>query len=483
MRSMRESESSHNSYDVVILGAGPAGAATALALKRLDSTLRIALVERSDYSAIRIGETLPPPARTLLTELGVWQAFLATSPRACYGTRAAWGSPQFHENEFIFSPYGYGWHLDRRAFDAMLTAEAARRGVEVIQPATISTASRCENDWILINAEEHGRKIRTRFVVDATGRRSWLASHLGIRRLVYDQLVGIFNFYQFHSGSAPADSYTSIEACEQGWWYAAMLPDEGLAVAFMTDADQLRRLRWKDCDEWRALLGTAPNIARQIGTATPLGRPMLHTAASQRLDTCTGDGWLAVGDAASTFDPLSSQGIIKSLRSGICAARSICRSLRGHRNALAEYADFVEREYRNYLDSRAGYYRLEQRWPDSRFWQQRQEQIHLDPQRMLRLLSPHPVNLDRMAMRLPRQQVRSLLSLCATPRKASEVVTEFHVQTERRYSDRDVVLTLQALIAQNVLSTSAGTDYPKLAMHSHFQQEEIHAIYVDDQHQ
>ena len=88
-----------------------------------------------------------------------------------------------------------------------------------------------------------------------------------------------------------------------------------------------------------------------------------------------------------------------------------------------------------------------------------------------------------MAMRLPRQQVRSLLSLCATPRKASEVVTEFHVQTERRYSDRDVVLTLQALIAQNVLSTSAGTDYPKLAMHSHFQQEEIHAIYVDDQHQ
>src|SRR5947209_19913475 len=103
----------------------------------------------------------------------------------------------------------------------------------------------------------------------------------------------------------------------------------------MTNAEQLRLLRGKDCDVWRALLGTAPNIARQIGTATPLGKPMLHAAASQRLETCKGDGWLAVGDAASTFDPLSSQGIIKGLRSGICAARSICRYLRGHKKALA----------------------------------------------------------------------------------------------------------------------------------------------------
>lgn len=390
MRFMRESDCNHNSHDVVVLGGGPAGAATALALKRIDSTLRIALIERSDYSAMRIGETLPPPARTLLTELGVWEAFLATSPRPCYGTRAAWGSEHFHENEFIFSLYGYGWHLDRRAFDAMLTEEAARRGVEVIQPAAISTASRCGNQWVLRQepprrhvGTENTNEISARFVVDATGRRSWFASHLGVRHLMQDQLVGVFQFFRFDRSHAPADSYTSIEACEHGWWYSAMLPGEDLAVAFMTDADQLRRLRWKEYGEWHALLGSAPNIALQIGAATPVGKPMLYPAASQRLETCAGDGWLAVGDAASTFDPLSSQGIMKGLLSGICAARSVCRYLWGHSNALPDYIDFVDREYSKYLDSRAAYYCLEQRWPDSKFWRLRQERTRIKPAQIL----------------------------------------------------------------------------------------------------
>jgi len=102
------------SYDVVILGGGPAGSATALGLKRSDATCRVALIEKTDYSGLRIGETLPPPARQPLTELGVWDAFLRRSPLESPGTRAAWGSARCHENEFIFSPYGRGWHLDLR---------------------------------------------------------------------------------------------------------------------------------------------------------------------------------------------------------------------------------------------------------------------------------------------------------------------------------------------------------------------------------
>src|SRR5205085_1572204 len=103
---MKEPPPSGDCYDVLILGGGPSGTATALALLRRQPALRVALVEKSDYSAPRIGESLPPPAQLLLTKLGVWDAFLRRGPLESSGTRAAWGSAVFHENEFIYSPFG-----------------------------------------------------------------------------------------------------------------------------------------------------------------------------------------------------------------------------------------------------------------------------------------------------------------------------------------------------------------------------------------
>ena len=370
---MRESDSAHNSYDVLILGGGPAGSATAIALKRLDAGLRIALLEKTSYSSLRIGETLPPPAQATLASLGVWDAFLATSPLQSYGTRAAWGSAEPVENEFIFSPYGHGWHVDRRAFDAMLAREAERAGVEIcFQAKPVGEPDR-ENNWTLKIqfADGSTRLVSARFVVDATGRRSWFACSQGLRHLVYDHLAGVFLFFRFDHGKAPADTYTMVEACEKGWWYSSLVPNGSVAVALMTDASALRERRWKSCEEWCALTAPAPHTARRIAGAAALGKPVVYPASSQRLENPVGDNWLAAGDAASTFDPLSSQGIIKALRSGIRAGRAICRHLRGDRQALADYAQFVEREFSNYLAVRAGYYRLEQRWPDLPFWRQR----------------------------------------------------------------------------------------------------------------
>jgi flavin-dependent dehydrogenase len=394
-QSMRESEGGHNSYDVLILGGGPAGAATGIALKRLDSGLHIALIEKSDYSSFRIGETLPPHAQAVLRGLGVWDAFIATSPMMSYGTRAAWGNAEPYENEFIFSLHGNGWHLDRNAFDAMLTAEAIKAGVDVQVNSAPCGPPRRHQHWALpVRIKGAICELNARFIVDATGRHSWFASRLGVRYQVYDQLAAIFAFYRFDPGSIAVDNCTLIEATQHGWWYSAMLPQSRMAVAFMADAPYLRQISWRSLEKWRSLHGATSHTRRRIENAIPLGSPTLCSAASRRLEIPVGEDWLAVGDAASTFDPLSSQGIIKGLHSGVCAARSICRYVRGHKGALAEYANFIERQYSNYLAARSAYYRVEQRWPDSPFWQQRQKTLQLDPEHELQMPATGDVSSD-----------------------------------------------------------------------------------------
>ncbi|MEH2316508.1 NAD(P)/FAD-dependent oxidoreductase [Nostoc sp.] len=92
------------------------------------------------------------------------------------------------------------------------------------------------------------------------------------------------------------------------------------------------------------------------------------------LDQVCGDNWLAVGDAASAYDPLSSQGITKALRLGIFAGYAIGERLNKEETAgLSKYASLVRREFEYYRQIHRQYSAEEQRWKQNRFWHRRHE--------------------------------------------------------------------------------------------------------------
>ncbi len=98
----------------------------------------------------------------------------------------------------------------------------------------------------------------------------------------------------------------------------------------------------------------------------------IRTAASSCLTKIVDENWLAVGDAACAFDPLSSFGIQKGLNMGEKAALAVTDYLQsGSFSFLQKYENDVRRSYRDYLVQWTKYYSMEQRWGNSKFWERR----------------------------------------------------------------------------------------------------------------
>ncbi|MGH9280687.1 MAG: tryptophan 7-halogenase [Acidimicrobiales bacterium] len=439
-------------YDVVVLGGGPAGSATVLALARMNPKLSVALVESSDYTSPRIGETLPPTALPVLDELGAGHVLDGSVAVAAYGSCAVWGSNEIHDNEFIFHPQGRGWHLDRRRFDARLAWEAAQRGSAVHLGTRLVAAERTGGHWRLwLQSRRGGRMpVDCRFVVDASGRRAILAARQGVERVRYDDLVAATAFVDFRPGEAPADTTTLVEACEHGWWYSARVPGSRMVAAFFSDADIVRGLGARSTPGWLSLLEAARHTHARLRTAARVTRPSIAAAHSQRLEAVSGDSWVAVGDAAGTFDPLSSQGIGKALRSALQASSAIGETRDASAERLERYSCQAAQQYEDYLDVRAAYYVAEQRWPRSPFWQRRHEHITLHPSRVL---SPGSGGVARgRRARLPVRDLEQLVAICRTPRTASDVIARFHAVRGPHIGHRRVLLALQDLISDGLIA-------------------------------
>ena len=396
---------SRHGVDVAVLGGGPAGCATALAL--LDRGVeRVLVVEAGRTRPSRVGESVPPATNRLLATLGVWDAFVGQGHEPCRGSCSAWGRDRLGYNDFLFDPLGHGWHLDRARFDALLARQAAERG------ATVWTDTRFVRAEALAGPDEDGgggfllrlasdgssgsaaslTAVEARFVVDATGPKACFARDRGASRTFLDRLVCAYGFFGpgggsglgsgAGSGAGPGAGFpalTVLEATEYGWWYGARLPRQRLAVAVATDPEILRERGLGRRAGWSAHLAGTRHLARWVGrvdSESPLeGDLVLRAAPTFRLDRSGGPRWRAVGDAAAAYDPLSSQGIHKALADGLEAAEEIARALAvGGELSEGEHFEHVARRFEGYLADRNYFYGLETRWSGAPFWARRQEQ-------------------------------------------------------------------------------------------------------------
>lgn len=432
--------------DVFVLGGGPAGAAVALMLQQQLPGTAVLIAEASVYEQERPGEALAPQGLRLLQQLGAGEAFLQLGALKAPGLRSAWGHAEPVEQDHFTKLAGEGWNLDRRKFDAMLTALAVQRGATLLTGFTFKGAvERVDAHWRLTleGAEGETKSITAKFIVDASGRNAVLARKIGAQTGRVDRLCGYQRYYQ---PGEVRDLKVQIEAAPLGWWYTAPLPGGRLAATFFTDADIAATHGLREVQNWEAGLRHAPLTAKRLAGAEAEGSDItVFQAVSHSLTHTAGEGWLAAGDAACAFDPLSGAGMIKAMRSGMLAAYCIADQLRGISGAAEKYNHILQSDFNSYCNQRCEQYATEKRWPDSLFWKRRSDTLHLRPQQMLRRNGDaFPANGD-----CPWMQAAQLTAFLSTLKKesceAAELARRWKAMPGTTASDLRILLALQWL--------------------------------------
>lgn len=296
-------------FDVLVLGAGPAGAAAAIHSAR--AGLRVGLVEAEAFPREHPGETLHPGVEPLLRELGVAEPIFAAGFPRHRGIWVQWGgAPQFAPFGMEDGGVWHGLQAWRATFDAVLLDAARERGTTVLQPCR--AVGPLVTEGRVAGVVTSRGPVRARFVVDAAGGGHWLARRLRLplerrsRRLIAR--------YGYAEGSCPArDAVPAIVADAAGWTWTARVGQGVYAWTRLSFNGQREERAWPPA-ELRGL--------------RPQGRARGADVTWRIVPDAAGAGYFLVGDAATVLDPAASHGVVKAIMSGMLAGYTIAAVIR-----------------------------------------------------------------------------------------------------------------------------------------------------------
>ena len=336
---------------IVILGAGPAGAAAAIGLARMGEPV-VLVGEPRRFAAV---EGVSARVVEALRGLGLQQALQAFAPPS--PRRAVWNGAYAEANVESL--------VDRQRFDRGVLDDLEHLGVAVVRGRVTALRSTPGRHELEIDTEAGPRSLVADFLVEARGRA---APGGGAARVRGVETVSLLQYWQGPAG----ETGSAVLGVEDGWMWMAALADGRrylqLTVDVASAALPPKRALGDYCSaRFRAVDAAAPFLR----DAEAVGEPQARTSTAVLTESVVGDDWIRVGDAAMAVDPLSGNGIFQALSSAL-QAPAVVATLRHDpsRAALAQQFHARRIEHLFYRFARIGrdFYAQESRWPQSPFW-------------------------------------------------------------------------------------------------------------------
>lgn len=346
----------NETYDAVILGAGPAGSTAALTLARRG--LRAVVVDRTRFPHFHIGESLLPRNFQLLADLGLSERLAKLPQTEKYGADFVTGhgrdggSIRFADG--LVGGSDHAVNLERGPFDKMLLDAAREAGAEVIEGSAVRGFPRLADGNVAVELDD-GRTLAGRWLIDASGQSTLVGKHLGLRRVLpHLKKVAYFgHFTNVERSPGIEGGYIRIVMCEEGWFWLIPLDEERTSIGLVLEAGRAREagvvaermLAWG--------IERCPLVARWTEKAESPTNNGIIADFSYRCAPYAGPGYFLVGDAATFVDPIFSTGVCLAMMSAVRAADEVAGLLAGAK------PDAARRRYVRYVEgSSSAFFRM-----------------------------------------------------------------------------------------------------------------------------
>lgn len=332
---MNDSVSS-DSYDVIIIGAGPAGSTTAAFLA--EKGRKVLVLEKEKFPRYHVGESMMPFCWYTLDKLGLTGkmdeiGFQQKHSVQFVGTSGTVSRP-FYFFQHDDHPSAVTWQVERKVFDQMLVDTARENGADVVEQHKVESLT--ENDSgaitgvVASDAEGVTHEFTAPLVVDASGRDCVVASKKKWRNKDPElRKIAIWTYFEgaMRDPGLDAGSTTVAYIPDKGWFWYIPMRDNRVSVGVVAERDYLYRDTREPAEIFAREIEENAWIKEHLAPGKQVGEFWVTGEYSYRSNYCAGDGLLLVGDAFAFLDPVFSSGVFLALKSGEVAAEAIDRAL------------------------------------------------------------------------------------------------------------------------------------------------------------